>query len=326
MHGDNVEEYLKLKVEERHPPETINYLKVILAEELERDKDPSIDKNRSRFVEAKLITASGSIINTSMHISFVRNDKGIPVGIQGVTRDITELKKTEQMLRHLNADKDRFMQILAHDLKNPLGNLLSLSEVLQNNYKSYETEKVEKFLDLFNKISSSIYNLLDDLLIWSKAHSGKIQPILQNVDFISICNTLANHYSPILKQKKVTFEYPQTAVSMVADSNMIASVMRNLVSNAIKFSNSEGKVIITSRKDSSSITISVIDNGVGISADDMQNLWNFASPHTTMGTANEQGTGLGLVICKEFIEMHGGTIWVESEIGKGSRFKFRLPQ
>lgn len=326
MHGDSVEQYLMRKPEERHPPESVEYLMAILAEELERDKDPSIDKNRSRFVEAKLIKANGDLIHISMHISFLRNEQGIPIGIHGVTRDISELKNTEQMLRQLNADKDRFMQILAHDLKNPIANLVSLSDVLRKNYWSYDTEKIEKLLDLFNKFSLSTFNLLQDILLWSKAHSGKINPNLQKIDFVSICNGLASDFSPMLKQKGITFEYPQTSISMVADRNMMATVMRNLVSNAIKFTNIDGKVIVTTRNESNSITISVIDNGVGMSADDQQKLWNFSNPHTTTGTAKEQGTGLGLVICKEFVEMHGGKIWVESEIGKGSRFSFRLPQ
>ncbi|MFP4557791.1 MAG: ATP-binding protein [Bacteroidales bacterium] len=324
--GETVEEYMSRSINELHPPETVTYLKSVLAQEFEREKDPSVDKNRSRIIEADFIKANGTVITISMHISFIRDDNGTPIGLQGVSRDITELKKAEQKLRDSNADKDRFMQILAHDLKNPIANLVSTSDLLQRYYQSYEKEKIEKFINLFSKVSNSTYNLLEDLLLWSKAQSGKLKPNIQRVDIKEICKNIMLEFNPMLNQKKISAQYPQEIFTIFADRNMIATVIRNLISNAIKFTKMEGEVIVAAVKSNDSITITVTDNGVGISPENQQKLWNFTSPHTTEGTANEKGTGFGLLICKEFLEMHGGKIWVESEAGKGSRFYVKLPQ
>ncbi|NHB67476.1 PAS domain-containing sensor histidine kinase [Perlabentimonas gracilis] len=326
MHGDTVEQYLKRNVEQRHPPETIAYLKAVLNEEFENEKCSSFERDRSRVVEAQLIKADGTIIETSMHISFVRDEKGKPVGIQGVTRDITELKETEQMLRQLNADKDRFLQILAHDLKNPIANLVSTSDVLKRYHLDFKREEVEKLLNLFNDISNSTFNLLQNLLLWSKAQSGKMQPEIQNIDFYEICKGVALEFAPILNQKKISIEYPQQPVILAADKNMMTAVMRNLVSNAIKFTNFGGSVTILLNVDSGSTTICVRDTGVGISSENISKLWGFTTPYTTSGTNNEQGNGLGLLICKEFVEIHGGKIWVDSKVGQGSQFWFSLPR
>jgi len=326
MHGDKAEEYLKRKVEERHPPETIAYLKAVLNEEFQNEKRPSFDKNRSRIVEAQLIKADGTILETSMHISFVRDEKGRPIGIQGVTRDITELRKKELMLRQLNADKDRFLQILAHDLKNPIANLVSTSDVLKKYHQNYKREDIEKFLNLFNDISNSTYNLLENLLLWSKAQSGKMQPKLLNVNFCELCQEIALELAPVLNQKNITIQFPEKSVMLAADRNMMAAVMRNLVSNAIKFTSFGGSVTILTSVEVGLTTICVSDTGVGISSENMSKLWDFTKPYTTSGTNNEQGNGLGLLICKEFVEMHGGKIWVDSTVGQGSQFRFSLPQ
>ncbi len=324
--GISKEQYLMKPFKEFLKPETIAYIKSVLTEEFEKEKNPSVDKNRTRMVEFEHITANGTIITLAAHTSFIRDDNGTPIGIQGVSRDITELKHKEQKLKDLNADKDRFMQILAHDLKNPMANLVSTSDVLQKYYRSNKTEKIEKFLNLFSKVSRSTYNLLEDLLQWSKAQSGKLQPNFQKTEITGICEKIILDFDPILKQKKISAHYPQESITISADKNMITTILRNLISNAIKFTKVDGEVIVSVHKNNDSVTISVADNGVGISPENQQKLWSFSNPHTTEGTTKEKGTGFGLLLCKEFVEIHGGKIWVESEPGKGSRFFVKLPQ
>jgi len=250
-----------------------------------------------------------------------------------ISSDISKLKKSENQLKQnskelkqLNADKDRFMQILAHDLRNPFNALLGFSDLLLRNFKNYDDDLIKYYLDIIKQTSERTYLMLDELLLWSKSQAGKLpfEPTS-----INLSNLIASIYSETqtnAQRKNITIKLsvPEN-FQIFADGNMLKTVIRNLVSNAIKFTRKDGEIKIISHIDNGNVVIAVADNGIGINKTDQEKLWNISNPHTTVGTDNEKGTGLGLLLCKDFVEKHGGKIWVESDEGFGSNFKIQLP-
>jgi PAS domain S-box-containing protein len=247
--------------------------------------------------------------------------------------DITErkladqaLKESEKKLVQLNADKDRFISILGHDLRNPFNGLLGLSNLLNENIQDFNIEQIKKMGGLINKTAHSTFNLLEDILLWARTQQGKVPFMQQNLSFRDLCNVIQETLITTAIAKNITIHYSFTdKLSVFADGEMLKTVLRNLITNAIKFTNSGGTINISAVQTPSTTTISVSDNGVGISPDDLAKLFAFGQIQTTKGTADEKGTGLGLLLCKEFVEKHGGRIWVESTEGKGSTFSFSIP-
>jgi PAS domain S-box-containing protein len=247
-------------------------------------------------------------------------------GTLGVFRDITERKKMEQQLISLNDDKDRFMSILAHDLRSPFMGLLNYSVMLLKNFRNMDMDKIEKQLQTINRTTKKTYDLLEDVLLWSRSQSGKLPFEPKNLILSEICSEVISEKLGQASTKNISINsaVPEE-MNIYADNNMIKTVLRNLLSNAIKFTNKDGAININAGYLNDSVFITVSDNGIGISSEDIGKLWNFAKPFTTQGTENESGTGLGLVLCKEFVEKHGGKISVKSEPGKGTDFVFLLP-
>jgi len=256
-----------------------------------------------------------------------------PKILLGCLEDITQKIKTERdlieseaKLKKLNADKDRFLQVLAHDLKSPFNALLGFSDLLLKNLHKYDIDKIEKQLKIIHQTNHKTYNLLEDLLLWSKSQSGKLSFEHQKIVFSEICTEIINNMKHQADTKEISincFEPEKTVLK--ADLNMFKTVLRNLISNAIKFTNRNGQINIYTEKNHKNATIIVSDNGVGIEKDNIFKLWDFSQPISTIGTADEKGTGFGLLLCKEFVEKHDCKIWVESELGKGSDFKFTMP-
>ncbi|MBN2890597.1 MAG: PAS domain S-box protein [Bacteroidales bacterium] len=250
-----------------------------------------------------------------------------------IVEDITERKQTEQALKESeeklkisNADKDRFMQILAHDLKNPFSSLLGFSDLLIKNLHKYDIEKIEHQLKIIHQTTRKTYSLLEDLLLWSKSQSGKLTINPLNIVFGDICNDIINNLKNQSNPKGITIQcFEAERTFLTVDLNMFKTILRNLISNAIKFTNKNGQIRIFSERDNENVKITISDNGVGIEKENIPKLWDFTQPFSTKGTSDEKGTGFGLLVCKEFVEQHGGKIWVESEIGKGSDFIFTIP-
>lgn len=247
-------------------------------------------------------------------------------GTLGVFRNITERKKMEQQLISLNADKDRFMSILAHDLRGPFTGLMNYSDMLLKNFRNMDIDKIEKQLQTIHKTSKKTYDLLEDVLLWSRSQSGKLPFEPQKLIFAEVIGEVIHekHCQASIKNISINSAVPEE-MSIYADNNMLKTVLRNLLSNAIKFTNKDGSIIVKAEYKQNNAIVTVSDNGIGINSEDIGKLWNFAKPFTTQGTENESGTGLGLVICKEFVEKHGGKISVKSEPGKGTDFIFSLP-
>jgi PAS domain S-box-containing protein len=273
-------------------------------------------------------TKNGTIINTVwMNIK-------LPNGISmGIGQDITIRKRAEEkliekdnFLQKLNADKDRFISILSHDLKSPFNSILGFSEVLTEDIRKLNTDEIEDIAKNINKSARNTLYLLEDLLAWAMMQQGKIIFKPQKLSLADICKNILEILNPNAVAKNITINYYiADRIKVFADIDMIKTVLRNLVSNALKFTNNGGTISVSSEENSENVTISISDNGVGIKAENIKKLFNISEVITTKGTAEETGTGLGLLLCKEFVEKHGGKIWVESEVGKGSEFKFTLP-
>lgn len=254
------------------------------------------------------------------------NDKNEVVSVLGVSRDITILKQSEIILLQLNADKDLFISILAHDLRNPFNTILGFSELLLEDIHKQDMKTIEKQIGIIHTISQKTFTLLEDLLLWAKSQSGKLDFKPQMLDFAETCQETIDIIKPNALSKKITVNYSSKGkIPLLADANMLKIVLRNLVSNAIKFTNPGGQIDIRTEQTASTLTVTVSDNGVGIAPGTINSLFDISQKITTAGTSNEKGTGLGLLLCKEFVEKHDGKIWVESVQGKGSDFKFTLP-
>lgn len=251
----------------------------------------------------------------------------------GTLEDITKRKQTEEEiklkndeLQKLNADKDIFMSILAHDLISPFNLILGYLDILANNLRKYEMDIIEKQIKIVNNSAQNAFYLLEDILMWARSQSGKLSFEPREYNFKISCDKVVETLKPNANIKSITINVIETEKIIVfADSNMLNTILRNLISNAIKFTNNGGNINIYAKQNTSFITISVSDNGIGMDHEVLSKLFNITEMYSTIGTANEKGTGLGLLICKEFVEKHGGKIWVESELGKGSEFKFTLP-
>ena len=251
----------------------------------------------------------------------------------GTLDDITERKQIEEEiifknaeLQKLNTDKDYFMSILAHDLKSPFNSILGFLDLLVNNLRDFKLDEIERQLTIVNNATNSVYNLLEDILLWARSHSGKLPFEPREFNFKLCCDDVIEIVKQNAENKNITINIIEAEKIIVyADSNMLNTILRNLVSNAIKFTNKGGTISISAHRNNSNVTISVTDNGIGISPKILSNLFDITQVNSTTGTANEKGTGLGILLCKEFVEKHGGKIWVESELNKGSVFRFTLP-
>ena len=235
-------------------------------------------------------------------------------------------EENEKRLLQLNVDKDRFISILGHDLKNPINNLLGLSEALTEDIRKLDLDEIEDYANKINKSVRNASNLLEDILLWARTQQGRIPFKPLKLSFTDICANILKTLNPNADLKNITINYSKADhLTVFADEDMLKTVLRNLVSNAIKFTNNGGTINISALENSGNVIISVSDNGIGITPEDLVKLFDITQVITTKGTAKETGTGLGLFLCKEFVEKHGGKICVESQVGKGSDFKFTLP-
>jgi PAS domain S-box-containing protein len=254
------------------------------------------------------------------------NEKNQVLSVLGVSRDITLLKQSEIKLLLSNADKDLFISILAHDLRNPFNTILGFSELLMDGLRTYDLDTIEKQIGIIHAISQKTYTLLEDLLMWAKSQSGKLDFNPQKIDFSRVCLETVDSIKMNAHSKNISLDYLSNGeIPLSADENMLKIVIRNLLANSIKFTNRGGQIDIRTEQTASYLTVTISDNGVGIAPERVNNLFEISQRITTPGTANEKGTGLGLLLCKEFVEKHQGKIWVESILGKGSHFKFTLP-
>ena len=243
-----------------------------------------------------------------------------------IKRQRDELEEQSQRLKELNATKDKFFTIIAHDLKNPFNTVIGLSELLMLRYEQYDEEKIKDFIGQINNFSNNAYSLLENLLQWAKSQTGRININPQKIDLLDIVQENLALLKGKADEKSIMLNSEiEKGCVVYADLNMLRTILRNLMSNALKFTHSGGYIRVDAAKRGEFYEIHVEDNGVGIPEENQEKLFKIDSNVSTKGTADEAGTGLGLILVKEFVEKNGGSIHVSSEPGKGSRFFFTLP-
>ncbi len=265
--------------------------------------------------------------------STLRDAQGKLIGFMGISRDITDLKQAQQQLeeqnvqlQELNASKDKFFSIVSHDLKNQFGTLLGFGELVIANYEGFTREKVKFLVDKMFGSAQKLYTLLENLLMWSRIQRGVMtcQPTAINLNPIAFENV--ELFTQQAERKQVILKNTVTkGATIYADYSMIDTVVRNIMSNALKFTSAGGSITISAVDyDEHYRAISIADTGVGIPENILPKLLRIDTHHTTAGTAGERGTGLGLILCKDLVEKNDGSMWIESEVGKGTTFTFTL--
>lgn len=234
--------------------------------------------------------------------------------------------QSQQHLRELNETKDKFFSIIAHDLRSPFAVMSSFLNILRK-IDTLDKDKLHSLiLDMDRTVRASL-DLLENLLQWSRSQTGRIEFNPRIFSLKLLADEVVNFFMGNAKEKNITLVSDvDPGHGVFADKNMINTVVRNLVSNAIKFSNKGGEIKIISKSSRDEVEVTVIDKGKGISRENMERLFAMETKHVSAGTAGEKGTGIGLMLCKEFVERNGGKIWAESEPNKGSTFHFTLPK
>jgi len=236
-----------------------------------------------------------------------------------------QLSKSEQEMKAALEQKNKFFDIIAHDLTSPFNGFLGLLEELTDDFYKLKLSEIKEMTNLINKSAVNLHKLLRNLLEWSRSQTGRLTVNAENLHLWLISKETLQQLTPslALKNIKVVNDISKDLV-VFADRNLLNTVISNLVQNAIKFSERGTEIRLESVKKELHIEISVIDQGEGIEPDSLENLFSIDKKNNTLGTEGEQGTGLGLILCKEFINIMNGEIWVESKPGKGSKFTFTL--
>ena len=215
---------------------------------------------------------------------------------------------------------------MAHDIKNPLAGLVTITEILHKDFRQLPDAEKEEIFETINGSAKQLYNLLENLLHWSRSQTGKIPLNLVELAISSLVDSNIELLKVNAEEKNIMIiNMIKPELKLKADKDMISLVFRNLLSNAVKFTPDGGKVIVSAEQKNDNIEFVVEDNGLGISKEDANKLFRIDTQYSNPGTRKEAGTGLGLILCKEFIQKHKGAIGVESEQGKGSKFIFTLP-
>jgi signal transduction histidine kinase len=285
-------------------------------------------------IELNLLRSDGSQFLAEAAASVLLDQSGKPSGLVVIAKDITERKRAEEEIKlkneqliKLNSEKDTFFSIIAHDLKSPFQGFLGLTEIMAEEASSFSAEELTRFSNEMYKTATNLYSLLKNLLEWSQMQKGLMS--FQPKEF-SISDMIAENVETIKirsEQKGITVINAVTEpFDAYADENMINSVLLNLLSNAVKFTNRNGTVTVKANKVvDQMIEISISDTGTGMQKSVVEKLFKVGEKIGSKGTDGELSTGLGLLLCNEFIEKHGGRIWIQSELGAGSTFSFSLP-
>lgn len=286
-------------------------------------------------------TKSGKIIPVNITISPIKNSKGDLVFLSFSYRDITESKKAEEELlvaneaikkyaeelKESNANKDKFFSIIAHDLRSPFQGLLGFCNLINSEYDNLTQEESKFIIHNIGESAKNIFALIENLLEWSRVQSGRKEFIPKKLNLYEEALTAIISQKIQAINKEITLKnLIDEGIHIKADENMIQTVLRNLISNGLKFTPNGGAVIVSAAVKKDVVELCIEDTGIGISAEDIPRMFRIETHFVMQGTNKEPGTGLGLILCNEFIQKHGGELWVESIPGKGSRFYFTLPK
>ena len=319
--------------------ESTLFLKIIYPDDFQlvKKKLEAILRSRiqvSEEMEFRIINKRGNIVWVRTKINVIRNGDGKISKIYGLVSDISLRKKAEEELNRstenlikLNETKDKFISIISHDLRTPFSSILGFTDLLLVDEDLTEEEK-EQYIRFIQESSKSMLSLVNSLLDWTRLQTGRIKFEPEKISARMIIINCINSLSGAALQKNINLRSDvEKDIIIYADNSLMTQVFNNLISNAIKFTKPGGEIVITSSpsKKTRFYEFCVRDNGVGIKPENMKELFRIDTKYSSEGTAGEKGTGLGLSLVNEIIEKHGGNIWVESEYGKGSNFKFILP-
>lgn len=258
------------------------------------------------------------------------NGEGLIISYIDISENIQrekQLEKYTNKLKEANATKDKFFGIIAHDLKNPFNAIIGFSDILVNFMDGFEKEKIKTFVESIYTTSKSTYKLLENLLEWSRTQTGKIQFNPEPLVIENIVISTIEQLQGIAESKNISLKYQiKESIIVKADENMLNTILRNLITNSIKYTNESGKITVIVEQNEKEVLFSVKDTGIGMNEDTISKLFKIEEKISRPGTNNEKGTGLGLLLCKEFVEKHDGTIQVESQVDVGTTFIFNIPK
>ncbi len=298
------------------------------------DGDRNVMKNSKVLTYEEIVTSTKGVICLLSTKGPIYDHQGKVSGIFGIDRDISERKQAEAEIINMNAkllktntEKDKFFSIIAHDLRGPFSNFLGLTKIMAESLTTLSIDEIEKFANSMKSSATNLYRLLENLLEWAKIQQGlipfkpKLNPLWVIIDeSVEMIVEAAEK-----KGIKISYNF-SSETEVFADSNILQTIFRNLISNAIKFTPRGGNIQISAKPNmDQNLEVSVKDSGIGMDTEMIENLFRIDIDTNRKGTDEELSTGLGLFICKDFIEKHGGNLWVESEVGVGSTFYFTLP-
>lgn len=331
LYGYTFDEYVKEK--------NINLLEGSDSPDIKEAIKSCLKNKQSIVYEFKTTNKEGDEIWAQTTLTHVVDKDDETINLIAIDSDITKLKQAEQEilkqkeeieqhrdeLAKSNATKNKFFRIIAHDLRNPISTLAGSTNLIFNDFDEYNKKQTKNFIGELNRLSQTTFNLLENLLDWSSSQMGEIkfEPKLIYLD------TLTKENIELIKQKVDSKNISlvnniNSQCEVIADENMVKTIIRNLLSNAVKFTPDSGEIIISCSKDGEFLKYSVKDSGIGINTENLKKLFKIETHHTTPGLSNEKGSGLGLILCKEFVEKHGGEIHIKSEPNKGTTIEFTL--
>jgi PAS domain S-box-containing protein len=291
-----------------------------------------LTRGYSDIYEKEYIRKDGTVIQVEIRVMLTRDNLGKPISYWAIVRDITERVKTQEILKEyasslkeLNEQKDKLFNIIAHDLKNPFSVLIGSSELADKMLESNNLEAVKRLLSAIRTSAINGYNLLDNLLEWARTQTGSTPINPQTINIKELALDILNNFQHFAQNKKVELreEVPENLLIM-ADKSIVSTVIRNLVENAIKFTKPEGTVTILATQTEHQTTITIKDTGIGINPEDKEKLFRLDIVFTRPGTNREKGTGLGLILCKELVQKHGGYLTIDSIPNVGTEISFTL--
>lgn len=333
LRGYTPEEVIQQKPEEMLTPDSLKKVEKAMAEVFAYI-DMGQRQREAVTLDLQQPCKDGNVIWTEAVITLIFDDNGQFVFFLGASRDISKrrqveeaLRESEQQLREINASKDKFFSIIAHDIRNPLGVMIGYTDMLLSYYKEFKSKDILDSLTTINRASKELLNLLENLLTWARSQTGRIdfEPQSENLSFMVNDAIVLQKEAARAKQILLSADI-DASLEVFVDEQMLKTILRNLLSNAIKFTREGGTVTISSKIVAEFVQVTVSDSGVGIEPGILDTLFRIDISHSTPGTNQEKGSGLGLILCKEFVATHGGDIWIESEVDVGSTFSFTIPR
>jgi PAS domain S-box-containing protein len=279
----------------------------------------------NQIIDSEIISIDSEKIRNIQSMIF-------PIDLNGnhlfctVIRDVTEIKRYEKELLRISTDKDKFYSVIAQYLYTPFSLFNNFAKVMAEELDTLPLKEIQKMAVMMSKSATNLYSLLDNMLQWTKMNQGKITFEPQKLNFKKISHEAVSILKPNADEKTIKINHiASDDITVYADIFMFKTILRNLVVNAIKVTDCNGQIDISALQTDSYLTISVADYGNEIAPDHLSRMFNNSDLHKTLGSAEDKGTTLGLMLCRQFVEKHGGKIWVENKNGGGTEFKFTIP-